>query len=137
MAICLKEVLYNLCSKNKCNDQLCSAQLICICVLYMYMRKSSFLVLWLIHLIMKTCTCNEYPLKPHFYIEKLGFACLHLFFLFLLQNIDCGYSLEPLRRGGSNVYPQSVLSKNKENIKNFLLNIFIFYKFKHLCILHG
>ena len=24
------------------------------------------------------------------------------------QNIDCGYSLEPPRRGGSNEYPQSV-----------------------------
>ena len=24
------------------------------------------------------------------------------------QNIDCGYSLEPLRRGGSNEYPQSM-----------------------------
>ena len=24
------------------------------------------------------------------------------------QNLDCGYSLEPPRRGGSNVYPQSV-----------------------------
>ena len=32
------------------------------------------------------------------------------------QNIDCGQSLEPLRRGGSNEYPQStVLSKNKKN----------------------
>ena len=32
------------------------------------------------------------------------------------QNIDCGYSLEPLRWGGSNEYPQSmVLSRNKEN----------------------
>ena len=29
------------------------------------------------------------------------------------QNIDCGYSLEPPRRGGSNEYPQSmVLSRN-------------------------
>ena len=29
------------------------------------------------------------------------------------QNIDCGYSLEPLRRGGSNEYPQSMfLSRN-------------------------
>ena len=27
---------------------------------------------------------------------------------FLLKNIDCGYSLEPPRRGGSNEYPQSV-----------------------------
>ena len=29
------------------------------------------------------------------------------------QNIDCGYSLEPPRRGGSNEYPQSMfLSRN-------------------------
>ena len=58
--------------------------------------------------IRKTCPCNEYPLKPHFYIVKLGYAGVYLFFLFLLQNIDCGYSLEPPRRGGSNVYPQSM-----------------------------
>ena len=32
------------------------------------------------------------------------------------QNIDCGYSLEPPRRGGSNEYSQSmVLSRNKKN----------------------
>ena len=58
--------------------------------------------------IRKTCPCNEYPPKPHFYIANLGYAGVYLFFLFLLQNIDCGYSLEPPRRGGSNVYPQSM-----------------------------
>ena len=32
------------------------------------------------------------------------------------QNIDCGYLLEPPRRGGSNEYPQSMfLSINKKN----------------------
>ena len=32
------------------------------------------------------------------------------------QNIDCGYSLKPPRRGGSNKYPQSMfLSRNKNN----------------------
>ena len=32
------------------------------------------------------------------------------------QNIDCWYSLEPPRRGGSNEYPQSMfLSRNKKN----------------------
>ena len=31
------------------------------------------------------------------------------------QNIDCGYSLELPRRGGSNEYPQFVLSRNKKN----------------------
>ena len=59
--------------------------------------------------IRKLSPCRIYPLKPHFYIVKLGFAGVYLFFfLFLLQNIDCGYSLEPPRRGGSNVYPQSM-----------------------------
>ena len=32
------------------------------------------------------------------------------------QNIDCGFSLEPPRRGGSNEYQQSMfLSRNKKN----------------------
>ena len=36
-------------------------------------------------------------------------------FLISAQNIDCGYSLEPPRRGGSNEYPQSMfLSRNKK-----------------------
>ena len=31
------------------------------------------------------------------------------------QNINCGYSLEPPRRGGSNEYPQSMfLRRNKK-----------------------
>ena len=38
-----------------------------------------------------------------------------IYFIFLLQNIDCGHSLEPPRRGGSNEYLQSVfLSRNKK-----------------------
>ena len=32
------------------------------------------------------------------------------------QNVDCGYLLEPPRRGGSNEYPQSMsLSRNMKN----------------------
>ena len=31
------------------------------------------------------------------------------------QNIDCGYSLEPPRRGDSNEYPQSIFSRKKKN----------------------
>ena len=73
--------------------------------------------------IMKTSPCYVYPLEPHFYIVKLGFAGVYLFFLFLLQNVDCGYSLEP--------------AKNKKNIRKFPLKIFIFYNFKNLCLLHG
>ena len=37
-------------------------------------------------------------------------------FLIFAQNIDCGYTLEPPRRGGSNEYPKSMFwSKNKKN----------------------
>ena len=37
-------------------------------------------------------------------------------FYISVQNIDCGYSSEPPRRGGSNEYPQSMfLSRNKKN----------------------
>ena len=59
--------------------------------------------------ITKTCLYNVDPLKPHFYIVKLGFSEVYIiFFLFSLENIDCGYPLEPPRRGGSNMYPQSM-----------------------------
>ena len=37
-------------------------------------------------------------------------------FLIFAQNIDCGYTIEPPRRGGSNEYPLSMFwSKNKKN----------------------
>ena len=46
------------------------------------------------------------------------FDILILFDIFHIsvQNIDCGYSLEPPHRGGSNEYPQSMLlGRNKKN----------------------
>ena len=55
-------------------------------------------------LITKTCLYNLDPLKPHFYVVKLGFTGVYVIFLISAQNIDCGYSLEPPRRGGSNEY---------------------------------
>ena len=58
--------------------------------------------------ITKTCLYNFDPLKPHFYIVKLGFTGVYIIFLISAQNIDCGYSLEPPHRGGSNEYPQSM-----------------------------
>ena len=39
-----------------------------------------------------------------------------IFFLIFAQNIDCGYTLEPPRRGCSNEYPQFMFwIKNKKN----------------------
>ena len=61
------------------------------------------------------------PLKPHFYIVKLGFTGVYIIFLFLLKNIDCGYSLEPPRRGGSNEYPQSMFWAEMWNISEFFI----------------
>ena len=46
--------------------------------------------------ITKTCLYNSDPLKPHFYIVKLGFTGVYIIFLISGQNIDCGYSLEPV-----------------------------------------
>ena len=45
--------------------------------------------------ITKTCLYNLDPLKPHFYIVKLGFTGVCIIFLISAQNIDCEYSLEP------------------------------------------
>ena len=59
--------------------------------------------------IITTTRLNNFdPLKPHFYIVKLSFTRVYIIFLISAQNIDCGYSLEPPRRGGSNEYPQSM-----------------------------
>ena len=58
--------------------------------------------------ITKTRLYNFDPLKPHFYIVKLGFTGVYIIFLILLKNIDCGYLIELPRQGSSNEYPQSM-----------------------------
>ena len=40
--------------------------------------------------ITKTYLYNFDPLKPHFYIVKLGFTGVYIIFLISAQNIDCG-----------------------------------------------
>ena len=77
------------------------------------------------------CICRVFagPLRKHTYINILNILSsknenIHekktkhlIFFHISAQNIDCGYSLELSRRGGSNEYPQSMfLSRNKTNI---------------------
>ena len=48
-------------------------------------------------IIMKTYLYYVDPLKPHFYIVKLGFTGVYIIFLISAQNIEFGYSLEPPR----------------------------------------
>ena len=40
--------------------------------------------------ITKTLLYNFDPLKPHFYIVKLGFTEVYIIFLISAKNIDCG-----------------------------------------------
>ena len=48
-------------------------------------------------------------------IENFQLKIFDIFLIFA-QNIDCGYTLEPPRRGGSNEYPQPMFwSKNMKN----------------------
>ena len=44
-----------------------------------------------------TYTYNFDPLKPHFYVVKLGWTGVYIFFLISAKNIDCRYLLEPSR----------------------------------------
>ena len=56
--------------------------------------------------ITKTYLYNFDPLKPHFYIVKLGFTGVYIIFLISAQKHRLWYSLEPPRL--SNEYPQSM-----------------------------
>ena len=71
--------------------------------------------------ITKTYLYNFDPLKPHFYIVKLGFTGVYIIFHISAQNIDCGYSLEPPRRGGSNEYHDLCFEQKYEKISAFFV----------------
>ena len=77
--------------------------------------------------ITKTRLYNFDPLKPHFYIVKLGFTGVCIIFLISDQNIDCGYSLEPPRRGGSNEYQQSMFWAETWKLSEFFIWKFSFF----------
>ena len=81
----------------------------------------------LFSLITKTRLYNFDPLEPHFYIVKLGFTGVYIIFLIYAQNIDCGYSLEPPRRGGSNEYPQYMFCAEIWKISGFFNWKFSFF----------
>ena len=77
--------------------------------------------------ITKTRLYKVDPLKPHFYIVKLGFTGVYVIFLISAKNIDCVYSLDPPHRGGSNEYPQSMFWAEMRKISEFLSeNVHVF-----------
>ena len=92
---------------------------------------------WWLSSITKTYLYNFDPRKHHFYIVKLGFTGVYIIFLIYAQNIDCGYSLEPPHRGGSNEYPQSMFWAEIWKISQFFLKIFSFWRWNVLHIWIG
>ena len=50
-----------------------------------------------------------------------------MIFFILAENIDCGYSLEPPRRGGSNEYPQSILGIVNGNTFHVFVMVWVFW----------
>ena len=129
----LKELLQNVWMESKCLI-LCAHDHMNLHILRMF--EDTFFR-WRGHFVWDICmviTCSKAKLhmdsnfekgflyntlKLHFYIVKLGCT---LFFLFLLKNIDCGYALEPPRRGGSNGYPQSMFfSRYMKSIRIILV----------------
>ena len=71
-------------------------------------------------IITQTCLYNIDPLKPHFYIVKLGFTGVYIIFLISAQNIDYGYSLELPQRAEICFEQKFVLSRNLKNIRIFI-----------------
>ena len=90
----------------------------------------------MINNITKTRLYNFDPLKPHFYIVKLGFTGVYIIFLISAQNIDCGYSLEPPQRGGSNEYHNLCFVQKYEKYQIFYLKTFSFlwWNFQYIWI---
>ena len=68
------------------------------------------------------------PLNATFIQQNWGLQGYSLFFLFLQNNIDCGYSLEPPHKGSSNKYPQFMFWAEIWKISEFFIwYIFFFF----------
>ena len=67
------------------------------------------------------------PQTPLLYSKNWGLLEYILFFIFLLKYINCGYSLEPPRRGGSNECPKSMFWADIwKNIRIFIWKFLVF-----------
>ena len=71
--------------------------------------------------------------RYYFYIVKWDVQRYTLSFLFLLENIDCGYFLELPRWGGSNEYLQPMFWAEKWKISEFLSEDYSFFVFVFFC----
>ena len=99
------------------NENYCNFASFALYRLILISQVELHLIEWLAPSIIKTCPCNIQIFSP-IKIEHFHGNIFDIFLIFA-QNIDCGYTLEPPRRSGSNEYPQSMFwSKNKKNRYN-------------------
>ena len=73
---------------------------------------------------MKTYLYNFDPLKPHFYMVKLGFTggaggWVYIIFIIFAQIMDCGYSLEPHSEAVLTSTYNLCFEQKYENFQNF------------------
>ena len=80
--------------------------------------------------IMKTCLYDFDPLKPLFYIVKLGFTGVCIIFLISAKNINCGYPLEPPHKGVLMSTHNLCFEQEFEKYQNFLSENFHFLSVK-------
>ena len=100
------------------------------------------LLVWLLMLafapITKAYLYNFDPLKPHFYIVKLGFTGVYIIFLISIQKHRWGGSNEyPQWRGGSNEYPQSMFWAEIWKVSEFFIwkfSLFWWWNFQYIWI---
>ena len=74
-----------------------SRNILCYGIKTLLLTKVPYMKLWICDVNMtKTYLYSFEPLKPHFYVVKLGVTGVYIIFLILLKT-DCGYSIEPPR----------------------------------------
>ena len=88
---------------------------------YLFFFLSTLLFIHFLLHITKTCLYNFDPLKPHFYIVKLGFTGVYIIFLISAQNIDCRIDEAVLTSTHNLCFEQK-----KEKYQSFLSEIFQF-----------
>ena len=99
-------------------------------VLGIYMSTSiSFVSSSFACFITKTCLYNFDPLKPHFYIVKLGFTGVYIIFLISAEKHILWVLVRTASRGSSNEYPQSMFWAEIWKLSEFLSENFLFFFF--------
>ena len=73
--------------------------------------------------IAKTCLYNVDPIKPHFYIVKLGFTGVYISFPISAQKRRLWVLVRTASPRCSNEYHNLCLSRNMKNVRNYIWKV--------------